>query len=364
MKQLLLIIGLSLFVSQFGLANTDCTLLGLTGEKYNKNAVIGRKQYVQDNSRSLTDLFSVTESWGAKEEISLRSLVQSLDPKSTILDPGGGFSVYGIELALKNHKVISVNTQDFYKNLVEITNNRNYLIKEITNEYKKALASKRSNDKPKALKKFGYISIQSLETLAKALEIPIFTKSIRRVLDKIITSNPKMTHKKIVNLADQIILLASKIIQKINKGNIRENFVRKIGFMQNEIVHLKDNSIDLVIDFFGAILYSSDRVQLIESLYKKLSPGGHAFIFPGRNDFGNGKYLDYTMEDSGPSHIYDKLVKTMPEIFYLSKSAGYLVITKSKNKPILDLNLEIAEVEWVDRGEGIIVPSVRYQNRN
>jgi ubiquinone/menaquinone biosynthesis C-methylase UbiE len=288
----------------------------------NENVTVSARQYEQVNSRNLSNL---SKDVGSK---CVRTLMQ-LSPGSEILDSGGGFSIYGLELAKKGIRVTTVNAQDFYRDallpLTDLKEARKYLV--------------RLNDLTESTK--GGISNRGLLNMMKALDIRIPNAFIDDHGFLIPAKNTS-----IEEAASALTKLAGEISSKVAQKEKEGLFVRITDLVQNFLRRTPSNSKNEIIDAFGAYYYSTDRIELLEEYFRILKPGGQGHISLAFT-------ADKVKLGDNTVALQDFLVQTFPDAFEISSSSSLvttLIIKKSGTPPDfakLKSILGKPKIEWI-----------------
>lgn len=265
-------------------------------------------EYAYTSSRTISDVESeVTQKHSAK----IRSFFDKFEAGERIFDSGGGFSLYGIELAQKGVEVTTVSLHNFYdKTLFSGINQGHYYLNKkaerflLEESFTGHLGSVYSR-----LKKIVPLSIQR-------------STPVKEVLPRI-----------------------AIFIKELEQSGL---FIRKISNSYDELAKLPDNSLDGFIDFVGAFYYSSNRLDLINLALRKLKPGGKGLI-----------WVDGQFDYVGIYTFFSYLESLFPETFeYLPARQRGGLLFKKKN---IDLH-DYVEIEKADNQ--FDVPKIQYKSKN
>ena len=140
------------------------------------------------------------------------------------------------------------------------------------------------------------------------------------------------------------------------------------GWAEDVLLLVRENSVDVILDFFGAFHYSARKDLLVEGIFRALAPGGSAYVL-----------FDYQNSEAFVGHFrFDRyLVSLNPKVFSVrtatlnQRDVSVLKITKPsarswfglrRSRPTtLQLHLEVDRVETNPRLR-LAVPQVWYRN--
>lgn len=132
----------------------------------------------------------------------------------------------------------------------------------------------------------------------------------------------------------------AKVLSHVNKLRSEGKFVFHSGYAQSVLPRIEGNFV-LISDLYGAFLYSSDRMHLLDLVYDKLSPTGKAVI--KLTTATGGGVTDTVVLSNGRSiSLAEYLVQRNPEVFSLANNdQSVLVISKNPGTEFLSLELEL-----------------------
>jgi SAM-dependent methyltransferase len=271
-------------------------------------------EYPGRNARDLAELKELLGDHFSQAE----SLLKEGDQ---VLDVGGGFSVYGLELAQRGINVTSINIQDFYQDafypLAKESRARSFL-KELNQDgimSQKVLKSEAGNIQG--------IHPALFRNMNRALDVPLpsFYQGIK---DTYIVTDKSIPLEKRVAELQKFVTEAQTKVEELEKAG---RFKRVVAYAQEVLPKIQKNSRDEIIDGFGAYYYSSDRLNLLEHYYRILKPGAKAYITVGTGDV-------IFLPDQSRKDFYQYLAETYPDIFQLdsSKRVRTLIMTKGSSK--------------------------------
>ncbi len=343
------------------------------------NAFVPAEKYQGTNWRCLEEI-----NYALGPEFS--RFTSQLKPRSDILLPGGGYSIYGIELANLGHDVLSINAQNFYKELsVQLT------------DLGAVLKTSLYDDEKREFESISNIPINVLNRLASAFRIP-FPKSIyppkRFTRFPIVMERwrvkPQFTEEQVMT---EIFTFIDLLIKSINGDRHRPPGRVELvqGLVQQFVPCVSDGSFDLIIDFMDALTYSSDRINLLNLYHAKLKPGGRAYLCIDLIcDLVELKRPESLSRFKTVPDEEGKVVVELPnylQTLYPNNFRGYLNPIKVEGKlpvsaephrsradiPVLVLqrnasdglgqfarNLRVGNLWTYDIGEGMIAPVVEY----
>ncbi len=272
------------------------------------NATVSSKVYRQFAIRNLSDLDgAIRPGFGAELVKGKKGL--------EILDVGGGYSLYGVQLAQAGHKVVTINAQDFYSELLYPLGST-----------QAALVFFRSLPKGADgtyLVSENTVSTQLIRRLSTILGI-----ALPRSLAE--GENQYLYFPKAISDPEAVASLAtffSNARTKLEQVERQGGFRRVSKLAQDELPQIKDESKDRIIDSFGAFYYSSDRLvhaesrSLLSHYYRILRPGGKAEI--------SVSALSDTVSLPGGRRVdlYDFLAWAAPRVFQVSRHDGVKALT-------------------------------------
>lgn len=224
---------LAIFLALSSAFAADC---GLTAEPTTFLKDVSPADYRQTKTRSLSTLETM---FGSQ----FKSIVAQLPLGARIFDAGGGYSFYGLELAMKGYRVTTVSLHDFYKILLQLSRRDRLRAYYIVSPER---IERRREGVPKA---------EDLPVLASILQIPY--SGVNEA-----------------ELADFFTMVKDRIEMLEADGR----FVRETGLVQSIAARTPSGVYDLYIDMFGAFAYSTDRWEQVQAAYRVVKPGGHAFF--------------------------------------------------------------------------------------
>lgn len=189
-----------------------------------------------------------------------------------ILDVGGGYSLYGVELTAKGHTVITINAQDFYRDAFF------------------PLATEKGfktwyDELPQ---RNGERVVLTNDTLGTPLFERLSTTFGVALPDGFVRGGDGFFYFPNTVSAEsaqrQIKAFTDKVKEKLSAAEADGKFSRITNYAQAELHKIETGSQNLLIDSFGAFYYSRDRFDsspmpgLLAEYYRTLKPGGGAVI--------------------------------------------------------------------------------------
>lgn len=241
--------------------------------------------------------------------------ITNLPQGSRIFDSGGGYSIYGNDYALRGHEVITANAQDFYgQNLFPLAD-AEYLKRNFAELFTPGQGSP---------EKIGDLSFDVLARLAQQYKIP-HPKYFS--IDKY-RSGPRSNLGYPITMQDRYEDMAQFIrrIKKAVAGN--GNLDRRTGLVQDVLKNIEDGSQDAIVDVWGAMAYSGDRVHLLTEFARKLKPNGRGYIYIGPVE-------DQVILENGQKvGLIRYLVRNFPDTFQVSRDTDRTLIIRGGQEPI------------------------------
>lgn len=271
-----------------------------------------------------------------------REFVIGLPKGARVFDSGGGYSLYGIELTSNGLKVVSANAQDLYAENIYSLGDPEF-IKRAIPEFMNPVQGREA--------RLGNINGSVLNWLAAEYEI---------VPPKYYSLNPAIFGPKpnAASVPESVVredfAQFIKSLQAEMEANVR--FRRETGLVQDILPSIPDESQDLIIDIWGAVPYSGDRLSILEQFSRKLKMNGRAFVSLDRIDdqviLGNGERIA----------LFKYLVKTFPRSFqFVDERESSLMILG--DGPVVELS-KIFEGRIVPNPDGHKnVPKLEYRLR-
>lgn len=165
------------------------------------------------------------------------------------------------------------------------------------------------------------------------------------VLDEILSKNGLKEHvKRCVGISKHYFSGIAKVSEKHGK-----QFQFYLGCAQ-DILRKEPIKADLILDIWGALSYSKDRMGLIRQYYHVLNPHGQAYIYCNRKTL-------VKEPDESASHLFEILATQHSAQFASNKFSKLLCITRTSERlssPNLELTSAIMEpsVMWSEpKGE-------------
>ena len=225
----------------------------------------------------------------------------NLPEQSSVLDVGSGFGVYANELALQGHRVTTINLQDFYADRllpqIDRLSSANVNRSKLTQIY------------------------EEVDRVGVPFRIEVSPPgpSLGTV-----RAEPGATDGYLNSLRVAVRQINERRRALQEQGNLKA----LVGSAQEKLSKVPDNSMDLILDVFGATTYSDYRVLLISSYWKKLKVGGKISINIG---------------------LINDTVDGLPLATYLRRRfPGSVKLTGSRQK---EMRIEITKIEGEDLGD-------------
>jgi SAM-dependent methyltransferase len=139
------------------------------------------------------------------------------------------------------------------------------------------------------------------------------------------------------------------------------------GWAEDVLARAPENSVDVILDFFGAFHYSARKDLIVEETYRALKPGGSAYIlfdYQNSEAFVGRERFDHYLESVNPN------VFSIRPAFLNRREVSILKITKPRTRrwfgfaqSVVPMKLGL-EIERVDENPRLrlAVPRVRYRN--
>lgn len=245
---------------------------------YLHNAAVPALQYGQVTYRSLADISPILGP-------DFSRFVDGLAVPSEILLTGGGYGLYGWDLFNKGHRLQMINSQNFYnEHLARLASDRDRIARNFPREIEGTTGR---------FYTVGAIPIALLNRLFRTFGVG-FPSGIRPPeIGIAFPSSQEYWQLKpgvrrpefLTQFFGALQNLAGSLAAKANRSG-RYRLLEDI--IQTGLDTVPDNSIHLALDFMDGVYYSSHRPQLYSKIYRKLAPGGRAYILAeGIADFVN-----------------------------------------------------------------------------
>jgi len=209
--------------------------------------------YKHPNSRNLEDLQSAVSP-------ELVPFLGSLQAGAQIVDLGGGYSIYGIELARKGFQVITIDFHDYYALIEELSQNRS--LRDNLNKAYYLYASQ-----------IGGVKVAALENLAEIYKIPLPSFVYIYELGKW-----QLDFKQDQASESEVQEMKSFLQHLLKRVSLESNFHRRQGDAVKALGELKKESTHLIIDSSGAFIKGNQQLEIIDSAYSALRRGGRAYL--------------------------------------------------------------------------------------
>ena len=309
----------------------------------NVNSQVAAKNYKQKHDR---DLGSLTNFYFGH---TLAADIKNLKAGDPILLPGGGFFLYGLELAKKGFKVTVINAQDFYGELIQ------------------PLAQKPGGDvliEDHHVTYVGGIEAKTLTQLAMILNIP--SPDCFHLISNYYWALKKETpHSQV---SHDLGVFAQTILQQLEVLESSHNLEKITGLVQDKLPAMPIQA-KLIIDLYDAFFYSSERVNLLNLYYSKLAEGGKAYLYvTGINDSvinskGRETNLFLYLLDRFPKNF--EVVKYLDEVGNPTAHARTIVLKRNPGEKfpfLFDENLlKITQSSNYESSYGFVVPTDKYK---
>ncbi|MEW6056732.1 MAG: hypothetical protein AB1540_08960 [Bdellovibrionota bacterium] len=244
----------------------------------------------------------------------IETFINRLSSGAVVYDSGSGLSIYGIQLAKMGIKVIAVSAHNLYDEFL-------FLLKEITANELELVRT--SEDGATVIGRARGMRVDVLGTLANAIEVSIPPQF--RVISLVGPPYGAWELQEGVTLegaARAIAGLVTEMETRLASPVYKQNLQRVTNSVQEHLLEVPDNSLDGVVDAYGAYFYSEGKVDLIKSFYKKLKPGGKAFIAVAYEPTFSGYETD---------PLYAHLSRVDPTRFELhQRPSPHIVVKKPK----------------------------------
>jgi len=308
----------------------------------NVNAALLSHEYVQPAARNLNDLSSdFLLGKAIVEEL------QSLQHGERVLLTGGGFFVYGLELARRGALVTVINSQDFYLDLLEpIMSGKPYRIL-------------MSDDH---ITEMNSVPIDSLQRIARALRVET-PRVLRYAFSEDSGGFVSVGLPSEVMLRFELQKYVQKILFALYTLEIENRLDRHKGLVQDLLPGI-NIQVHRIIDVWDAFSYSSNRVALLNLYYSKLVPGGKAYILL------NGRMNDKVTDGSSDwqQDLYSYLENAYKPLIRVVLTGGSRVLILEKpfgfhddSRPLVHgLSDPTKEAAFIGSG-GLVVPRDDYQ---
>lgn len=232
-----------------------------------------------------------------------KKVISELKDGDMTIDAGAGYGLSSIQIAQKKHVTThAINVQDFWSFLKSANHGQ------IKNRLA-AIADQLKIDLLGTIPKSKFMGVQGY----------YYGYDWQR-------ASPQM----VVN-ARKVILDEVARLQSSGKFFYHADFVERV-------LPKIEGSAKVIQDLYGAFLYSSDRMHILDQYYEKLSSNGYAFIKLKTNE-GNGVNDTIRIKGGLSITLADFLISEYPRIFaYGSPDRSVLVMRRDSS--IESLNLE------------------------
>ena len=190
------------------------------------NARQSVESYNQPNGRTLT---AIGNSLGA-EAI---AAIENLKKGALVIDSGSGFSIAGIELALKGIRVIAINAQNAWEFFANQVNSEAFSPK-----FKRIIS----------------LAIDELKITIEGTRLKKKFNGTSYYYDIDAAS------------AKDLKILGQRLLQKLNSLHQKGLFNYFVGFSDLLLRHTSQEA-DLLLDHWGALFYSPNRTLLLDAYY-------------------------------------------------------------------------------------------------
>lgn len=270
------------------------------------------RQYAYTANRTIADI--ITEAVNSPH---VKSFFEQIKSGDSVFDSGGGFSIYGLELAQRGAKILTVSKHDMYGHIL----------------FPAAESAKSFEDFSDVLMAQPLMGHQgsTFEKLQLTFGLP----------------HEGMGASSVGNWER-----LAEVVRQIHLLEFQGLFSRRVGLVQTELEKIPDQSLDDFIDFNGAYYYSKDKLALITQISKKLKPSGKALI-----------WIDGQFDMVGMDTLFYFLAHQFPAVFeYLpAKQRGGLVILQ----PEVAAKINFEEYLFaVSIHTDTDVPKVQYQKNS
>ena len=275
-------------------------------------ATLPSSKYFMNASRNLDSVLSQLPP-------KIRDKIQSMR-NETVYDFGGGYSLYGLQLAREGNQVLTISQHDLYREVMTLLTNPDQQ-REFNRQFRE-------------------------DWVFKILH------PFHRVLDPegppLLNGNE--THESITRRAQ----LAKKILDIVESTPLLE---RRIDHVQNVLPQLPDNSAMLGLDIYGSFTYSGGRLFLISDQLAKIKVGGYLII---KTEFLQDKW-DQVL-------AYRYLARRYPHVEHIADTGLILIIQKQQDDPLLNIRSEVDLVREEASnlsllGPPLIIPSSTYETK-
>lgn len=305
-----------------------------------ENGAVPAQQYHQTNSRSLADLREILGE-------DFHRTQRQWSSGSNIVDSGGGFSVYGLELGGVGHHVTTINAQDFYSEVL-------YPLGD-TKEAERFLRAIPLDGNGRVLIRAGGLNGNTLHHLAQVLKIEV-PKSFYFGPHDVLTLERGIS---LETAARDLSSFVQSIKQKVLTLEHQGNFKRVVGFAQDELPRIPANSTDGILDAIGAYYYSGTRIALLQEFYRILKPGAKAYI-------AITELEDHVKVGTTTTGFGNFLERAYPNIFKVERRgmSAILIMTKVNSHDLSTMHSMLGKprISWVRRGDGYSYPVLNYDS--
>lgn len=305
------ILLLVIFLSHASFAN-DCIY-----KLFNGQAKLPATAYREPNAR---DLDRYIDELG-------NGVAHGLRKGDVVIDVGSGFGFSVLDLINeKGVRGVAINVQDNYALLTQYK-------KLSSADWKSKLVI--GQNKVRGLVKLESYNGISADVLAQIAEkIKLDASVFSRTKEMSMNIAPAYYQKNIIELAEKV-----KEMQKNKK------FIYEVGYAE-EILPKYKNQAKRITDLWGAYSYSPARIELVQSYYQALAPGGKAYVLvPIR--VKTGFRYDDVLGEFGLS-FEEYLVKRYPQVFSLEspKNASIPSDVLVVKKPLDSFDLDLSNVHF------------------
>ena len=262
-----------------------------------------------ESSNNVPGLEAAIGSHGVKD-------LKALKVNSHILDVGGGFSAYGVELARKGHWVVNISSKDYWAYLFSI--------------------DRHELERRKYLGLYRFITEDRIKALGRALGI-----------EELVINEKEA-------IGDQFIAYIQRMKAPFHKLVESGRYRLIEGLAHQEIAEVSSQSFDRVIDAYGAFYCSSCRFPLVYEYFRVLRPGGLAYVSVGKSQ--TQVYID-----GEKTPLASFLSQQMPDIFFPQKERQSLTIERTDGAILKAFPPARHQLDgWINWGNKDLIPSESY----
>lgn len=305
----------------------------------NAEAEIPTHLYERTADRTMTEIHEFINNPGLNE------FLKNTKPEQVLFDSGGGYSIYGLELANRGVKVHVTSPQNFYETLFQFSDPER--LKQLFGSRLKLTSNDFSyNTYWGGKQKVGSIRVSTLKSIGDAVGIPV----PERLRNTVWQNSSAMNTISSVEAMPLLQEYLDKVIAKVKSLETSGHFVRHTKTTQEAFRNI--HTFDRFLDINGAYFYSSNRMALLRETYSRLPEGGEAMLV------SEGMWDVVHLENGDKVSLFSYLAQKFPDHFEFLPSGprpygGYnafsaMRMKKTPGQKWIDLESKIEATEIED----------------